>query len=124
MGWWTDPASRFGVLSVAVSVTGAVALSMGSRTYGPLGAWLLVVSLVTLCVYGYDKGVAKWASTWARVPESVLLMLVVIGGTLGGLLGMWMFRHKTAKRSFLWKVLGALIVQGGLVIAYLELGRG
>ena len=120
MRWWNDPSSRFGVLALGVSALGAVALATGSRHYSAVEAWLLVVSIVTLLVYAYDKGVSKYTTRWMRVPESVLLMLIVIGGTVGGLLGMWFFRHKTAKRSFLLKAALAIVVQAGLLIAYMK----
>ncbi len=120
MSWWKDPSSRFGVLSLGASIVGAVALGVGSYQYGPVGAWLLVVSVVTFLTYAYDKGVSKYLASWMRVPESVLLTLIVVGGTLGGLLGMWVFSHKTAKRSFLLKVLSAILVQGALLVVYLK----
>ena len=35
-----------------------------------------------------------------RVPEKNLLLLAVVGGSVGALLGMYLFRHKTLHRVF------------------------
>lgn len=61
-------------------------------------AWLLAFNAVTVLVYGYDKAIA--GGRRRRVPERTLLGLALCGGTPGALLAMWLFRHKTAKRSF------------------------
>jgi uncharacterized membrane protein YsdA (DUF1294 family) len=53
----------------------------------------------------------KW-----RIPERTLFLLVLFGGTIGGLGAMHVFRHKTSKRSFLLSVFGILIFQILLVL--------
>lgn len=76
-----------------------------------LQAWLLSISIVTFLTYGYDKLIAGREVT--RVPERVLLGLAFAGGTLGALLGMRFFHHKTSKESFLerfWLIVTAQIV--------------
>jgi len=35
-----------------------------------------------------------------RIPEKTLLLLAIIGGSLGGILGMYAFRHKTRHAKF------------------------
>ena len=40
-----------------------------------------------------EKG--KW-----RIPENSLLLLVLLGGGIGGIAGMYTFRHKTQKLNF------------------------
>lgn len=65
-------------------------------------AWWLALNVATVLVYGYDKAIA--GSGRRRIPERTLLGLAVFGGSVGALLAMWMFRHKTAKRSFRSKV--------------------
>jgi uncharacterized membrane protein YsdA (DUF1294 family) len=52
---------------------------------------------VTFLTFGYDKTVAGAGPT--RVPEVVLLGLALIGGTLGAMLGMLVFRHKVGART-------------------------
>ena len=55
--------------------------------------YLIVINVVTFLVYGIDKWKAKQGS-W-RISEATLLMLAVIGGSIGALLGMKVWHHKT-----------------------------
>ena len=59
--------------------------------------YLIVINIVTFLVYGIDKGKAKQGS-W-RISEATLLMLAVIGGTIGALLGMQVWRHKAMHKG-------------------------
>ena len=61
-------------------------------------AYIGVVSLI-LCILMYiDKQRAK-KKEW-RIAESTLLTLGFFGGAIGGVLGMYLFRHKTRKNAF------------------------
>ncbi len=82
-------------------------------------AWLLSISLVTLLAYRYDKLIA--GSERLRVPERVLLLLALAGGTPGAIVGMWVLgeHHKTGKRSFILPFVIILVVQAVLVGIYL-----
>ena len=71
--------------------------------------YLLLVNLVTFAVYGIDKWKAR--NYRHRVPEVTLLLLAAIGGSVGALLAMWLFRHKTLHAKFTWGVPGILAVQ-------------
>ncbi len=56
-------------------------------------AYILLISIVAFAAMGIDKKKAekhKW-----RVPEKVLFLFVILGGGVGGILGMQVFRHKT-----------------------------
>lgn len=70
-----------------------------------LAAWNATVFL--LC--GYDKSIA--GSSAMRVPEVILIIFSLLGGSIGLLLGMNFFRHKTRKASFQLKVLVILLIQ-------------
>lgn len=59
---------------------------------------LLAVNIATFLIYGWDKLCAR--KDWWRIPERVLLGLALLGGSLGALLGMNAFRHKTKHRKF------------------------
>lgn len=77
--------------------------------------YLIVINLVTFLVYGIDKLKAK-RGKW-RIPESVLLTLAVVGGSIGALLGMLAFRHKTKHKKFTIVVPLILAAQVALLIA-------
>lgn len=79
--------------------------------------YLLGINLLTFFVYGIDKWKAK-RNKW-RVPEATLLMLAALGGSVGALLGMFVFHHKTKHKKFLIGV--PLILLGQLALAYLLL---
>jgi uncharacterized membrane protein YsdA (DUF1294 family) len=67
--------------------------------------WWLIWGVVTFLYYGYDKRQAQ-SGGW-RVPESILLLLPVIGGFIGGWAGMYGLRHKTRHTRFLVVMIGA-----------------
>ena len=53
------------------------------------------ISVITIIAFASDKIAAK-SEKKKRIPESVLLTLVSLGGAPGGLIGMYVFRHKTS----------------------------
>ena len=59
--------------------------------------YLIVINIVTFLVYGIDKWKAKQGS-W-RISEATLLILAVIGGSIGALLGMKIWHHKTMHKK-------------------------
>ena len=76
--------------------------------------WLAVINLVTFAVYGIDKAKAKQGA-W-RVPEKTLFLLPLLGGSLGALLGMRVFHHKTKHWYFVWGIPLILLVQIALAV--------
>lgn len=63
---------------------------------------LLVVNVITFCVYGIDKYKARH-SKW-RVSEMTLLLLAALGGSLGAWAGMRVWHHKTLHKKFRYGV--------------------
>lgn len=71
--------------------------------WGLLACWLVLINVITFFVFGADKLQAKRKEkkdTVRRVPEKNLLLLAAVGGSLGALLGMKVFHHKTLHRAF------------------------
>jgi len=79
--------------------------------------YLIVINIVTFLVYGIDKWKAKQGS-W-RISEATLLILAVIGGSIGVLLGMKVWRHKTQHKKFKYGLPLSLIIQI-ILIGYLS----
>jgi len=77
---------------------------------------LAVINVVTFVLYGIDKFKAQHAR-W-RIPESVLIGLAVIGGSIGAWLGMMVWRHKTQHKKFKYGVPLILVVQIALLILW------
>ncbi len=60
--------------------------------------YLLFINVVTFIAFGVDKRKAKH-NKW-RIAEKTLLGLAAIGGSVGALLAMRMFHHKTKHKRF------------------------
>ena len=71
--------------------------------------YLLIINVITFFTYGIDKWKAK-RSKW-RIPESTLLMMAVMGGSIGAWLGMKVWQHKTMHKKFKYGVPVILLVQ-------------
>ena len=76
--------------------------------------YLIFINVVTFLVYGIDKWKAKQGS-W-RISEATLLILAVIGGSIGALLGMKVWQHKTMHKKFKYGVPLILLAHIALLI--------
>ncbi len=81
--------------------------------------WVALASVWTCALFSFDKWRAR-RDRGSRIAESSLLLSSALGGWPGGLLGMLLFRHKSAKPSFQWKFAGVFFVWLALVIATLK----
>lgn len=75
--------------------------------------YLTSINLATFITYGIDKMKAK-RSKW-RIREASLLLLAVLGGSIGALLGMKVWHHKTMHKKFKYGVPAILIVQMAII---------
>ena len=60
--------------------------------------YLVVINLIGFLAMYIDKRKAK-KGEW-RIPDKTLITIAMIGGSIGGIAGMYMFRHKTHKARF------------------------
>ena len=78
-------------------------------------SYFAAVNLIGFALMGIDKYKAKKRAF--RIPEATL---AVIGGSIGSILGMYTFRHKTRHRSFVYGMPFILLVQIALIVALLN----
>jgi uncharacterized membrane protein YsdA (DUF1294 family) len=76
--------------------------------------WIIVLSVLTLSLYGIDKAQSKRKG--ARVPEKTLHLLALAGGFLGGWAGRYVFHHKTNKGIFIFVLILSTVIH--LVLVY------
>ena len=82
--------------------------------WGLLALWLIAVNLATFFVFGIDKWKARrkeTRETVRRIPEKTLFLLSALGGSVGALLGMKVWRHKTLHKTFRFGIPAILILQ-------------
>lgn len=76
--------------------------------------YLVILNVLTFLLYGIDKWKAKH-SRW-RIPESVLLGMAAVGGSVGAWLGMRVWHHKTQHKKFRYGVPAILVAQIVLLV--------
>ncbi|MET0945746.1 MAG: DUF1294 domain-containing protein [Flavobacterium sp.] len=79
--------------------------------------YFLVISIFVFILAGYDKYLAR--KNKRRIPENTLFFLEAIGGTIGLLLAMLFFKHKTSKTSFIVKFSAIFLIQ--MLLVYLKI---
>lgn len=86
-----------------------------------LVVYLFFINFVALATMGIDKRKAKKAK-W-RIPEKTLFVQAFLGGSVGALIGMYCFRHKTKHRKFVVGMPVILVVQLGIamMVAYIRM---
>lgn len=60
--------------------------------------YLVIINIIAFLAMWIDKEKAK-KGKW-RISETALFVLVILGGSVGGMIGMYTFRHKTKKKRF------------------------
>lgn len=60
--------------------------------------YLIIINLIAFLAMFLDKRKAKYGK-W-RIPEQTLFIIALIGGSIGAIVGMYTFRHKTKKLRF------------------------
>ena len=71
--------------------------------------YFIVVNIVGFAIMGIDKRRAQ--KHVFRIPEATLFIIAIIGGSLGAILGMYSFRHKTRHWYFVYGLPLILILQ-------------
>ena len=80
--------------------------------------YLATINVATFFVYGLDKWKSK-QPRW-RVRETALLLLAVLGGSIGAWMGMKVWHHKTLHKKFRYGIPLIIIAQIAVVIWWLS----
>lgn len=81
-----------------------------------LFGYLAIINALSFLLMLIDKQKAK-RRRW-RIPERTLLGVCAVGGSLGGLLGMKLFHHKTLHKQFSIGIPAMLLVQVALLVYF------
>jgi uncharacterized membrane protein YsdA (DUF1294 family) len=81
---------------------------------GILLFFIFSINVITFFVYGIDKLRAK-KGMW-RIPESTLLLLAIVGGSIGAWCGVKTWHHKTMHKKFRYGIPFIMAVQTGLCL--------
>ena len=79
--------------------------------------YLLAINIATFLLYGIDKYKAR-KGRW-RISEATLLMMAVIGGSIGAWSGMRLWHHKTMHKKFKYGIPVIIILQVAIAV-YLQ----
>ena len=71
--------------------------------------WLVIINLTAFAIFGIDKKRAK-KGQW-RIPEKTLFLSAILGGSIGAILGMYIFHHKTKHWYFQIGIPAIMIIQ-------------
>ena len=79
-----------------------------------IAVYLLAVNIAGFAAMGIDKQRARKRAY--RIPEATLFSIAVLGGSVGSIIGMYFFRHKTRHLKFVIGMPLILIIQIALII--------
>ena len=83
-----------------------------------LTLYAAIINFTGFALMGVDKYRAKKRAF--RIPEATLFIVAIIGGSVGSLIGMYLFHHKTRHRSFVFGMPLILLLQIALAFAILK----
>ena len=76
--------------------------------------FIAILNVITFLIYAIDKWKAK-KNRW-RIPESILLLLAVLGGSIGALMGMKIWHHKPMHKKLKYGIPLIMILQIGMLL--------
>ena len=86
---------------------------------------VIIIYFAVLNIMGFAAmGIDKWKAAhhaW-RIPEKVLFLIAIFGGSLGSIIGMYTFRHKTKHWYFVYGM--PLIMAAQIGVACWIIGSG
>ena len=86
---------------------------------GIIAAYLLIMNIIGFALMGIDK--RRSVKRLWRISESTLFVVAIIGGSLGSIIGMRFFHHKTKHWYFVYGMPAILIIEVLAVVAFVYL---
>lgn len=77
-------------------------------------SYVIIMNIIGFALMGIDKHKAKKRAF--RIPEATLFTVALIGGSIGSILGMYTFHHKTRHPRFVYGMPAILILQIVLLV--------
>ena len=105
---------RAGVLALLIKAL----VGMYKKAPKNIVSYIVMINLVAFALMGIDKHKAKKRAF--RIPEATLFLVAIIGGSIGSILGMYAFRHKTRHFIFVYGMPLILILQIILIVLILR----
>mgnify|MGYP002510980672 FL=1 len=75
--------------------------------------YLVIINIIAFIVYGIDKLKAK-KGKW-RITEATLLLLAIIGGSIGAWCGVKVWHHKTLHKKFRYGIPLIIAIQIAMI---------
>ena len=79
-----------------------------------ISLYLAIINIIAYIVYGIDKLKSKKGKR--RIPESTLLLLAIIGGSIGAWCGVKFWHHKTMHKKFKYGIPLIIAIQIGVCL--------
>lgn len=114
-----NPHLRLALVAVLATLVVTLAILLLFRHWDILFIWLIAINLIALLAFGYN---ARSSATGFLIPETVLILLVLLGGCLGGLAGRLLLRYHIRARWFepaFWASALASLVLAGVYYTWL-----
>ncbi|NMB48518.1 DUF1294 domain-containing protein [Candidatus Kuenenbacteria bacterium] len=80
--------------------------------------YLLAINLLTFLIFVWDKQRAIYNQR--RVPEKILWLMALAGGSIGAIVAMELAKHKRRKASFILVLALIMLIQVALIYFYLK----
>ena len=79
--------------------------------------YVAIISIISIIVCIYDKKISKLKKVDLRIPESTLMILSAIGGSVAMFITMLLIRHKTKHFKFMFGIPVIIVIQAAAIFA-------
>ncbi|MFZ7130836.1 MAG: DUF1294 domain-containing protein [Eubacteriales bacterium] len=83
--------------------------------------YVICINLISIFMMFLDKSKAKKGIY--RISEKLLLTIAILGGSLGTMIGMYVFHHKTYKKKFRYGIPAVIMMQCICIYSFIYLWK-